>query len=340
MGFGALTAVLALAYLAAFSFLMGSPIAAEYWLRGTALVKLNLANESAEPKILFVGGSSTLFSIDTAKISKDLGRPVFNMGLHAGLPLQYHFNFAKKALRPGDIAIVIPEYGYYQRDNTNTAWFINQVMAWDAEFYRSAGLGEKLTFVADTPVSQLYNALSAKILKARILEKIPHRVSVNEAEAMGVFRAGWIGVRDANFPERRVFQYYYNNLNDHGDMNNTVGSDFPASSDYGLTGNLHQSPEAWDAISEFKAYCDSNNIKLLFGFAPIMKSGVITDNIDIVKSNLSVLVSTAAMHGVSFVDDPSAVFFDPKYFFDTDSHLNIEGRAIRSSYLKEKLSGM
>lgn len=326
-----------LIYVINYKHLLGAPIAAEYWLRGVAYVKTNLSSEVDRPKILFVGGSSTLFSIDTAGITKDLGRPVYNLGLHAGLPLQYLIDFAKKPAKSGDVVILIPEYGYYRRDNTNTAWFIDQVFAWDKSYFKHLALSERLKFIFQTPVKKVYESLYANALERNIEKKIPYRSKVSDEKVMSVFQAGWQNSKKTPFPERRFFRYYYNNLNDHGDMINTVGADYPTTGGYGLTSAMKQSADAWTSINDFKKYCDRNGIRLYLGFAPVMKADIVLKNIDSVTKNLVNLTEMASKYGIPYIDEPDSIFFDPKYFFDTDSHLNIEGKKLRSTYLAKKL---
>lgn len=337
IGFGSLTVVLAVAYFASFNFIAGAPIAAEYWLRGATHIKLTLASKAEGPKTLFVGGSSTLFSIDTAEISRATGRSVLNMGLHAGLPFDYHLSFAKRVVKPGDTIVLIPEYGYYRRDRTNTSWFINQVLSWGKDYYHDLGVTDKLRFVSETPVKQMSNAMLAKVLKKKIITKIPYRMDVSDEKVMSVFTAGWNSTRKANFPERRVFQYYYNNLNDHGDINNTVGSDSPRTGGYGLAGEFVFSSYFVNELEDFKKYSDANNIKLIVGFAPVMNDGVVTKNISLVIKNMDAIKNKVTSMGIDFVDSPNEVIYEQKYFFDTDSHLNIEGKKLRSKDLETKI---
>ena len=47
--------------------------------------KLHVLSATISPKVVLVGGSNLAFGIDSELISKSLGMPVVNMGLHAGL---------------------------------------------------------------------------------------------------------------------------------------------------------------------------------------------------------------------------------------------------------------
>ena len=134
--FMAFAMALAGVYLWQFPRILEAPVAAEYWLRGAKLIKRTLARDTKGSKVLLIGGSSTMFAIDAAALSERTGRPMINMGLHAGLPLKYHLDLAREMLRRGDTAIVIPEYRHYSAAGPNTSWFIQQVVAWDGEYFR------------------------------------------------------------------------------------------------------------------------------------------------------------------------------------------------------------
>lgn len=62
------------------------------------------------PRLVFLGGSNLAFGIDSKKISESVGLPVLNMGLHAGLGLNFILNEAKKDIKPNDVIILSTEY--------------------------------------------------------------------------------------------------------------------------------------------------------------------------------------------------------------------------------------
>lgn len=68
------------------------------------------------PKILFIGGSNLPFGLDSEKIQNDLGMPVVNFGLHAGLGLKFMFEEAKPFIHKDDIIVVVPEYHQFFGD--------------------------------------------------------------------------------------------------------------------------------------------------------------------------------------------------------------------------------
>lgn len=72
-------------------------------------------------RLVFAGGSNLAYGLDSSHIERDLGRPVVNMGLHAGLGLRYHLMTEIPYLHKGDVLVVVPEYeqfneGFYWGD--------------------------------------------------------------------------------------------------------------------------------------------------------------------------------------------------------------------------------
>ncbi len=75
--------------------------------------KLDYLDSLGSPKIVFVGGSNLAFSLDSQKVENELGIPVVNMGLHAGLGLRLMLNEATRSLHAGDIVVIVPEYEHF-----------------------------------------------------------------------------------------------------------------------------------------------------------------------------------------------------------------------------------
>ncbi|ACB50759.1 unknown [Crocosphaera subtropica ATCC 51142] len=80
------------------------------FLRGMYFEKMSLAAEvKASPRLLILGGSGAHHSIDSEVLSQKLGIPVLNMGLDGPVGLNVILPSILKAVRPGDIVLLIPE---------------------------------------------------------------------------------------------------------------------------------------------------------------------------------------------------------------------------------------
>lgn len=65
------------------------------------------------PKIILVGGSNLPFGIKSQEIEAALGMPVVDMGLHAGLGLNFILSEVEKDVYEGDVVVVSPEYHHF-----------------------------------------------------------------------------------------------------------------------------------------------------------------------------------------------------------------------------------
>lgn len=72
--------------------------------------KWRAAEQAPSPKLLVVGGSNTAFGIDSEALGEALDLPVVNLGLHAGLGLEYMLREAEGFVEGGDLVVVSPEY--------------------------------------------------------------------------------------------------------------------------------------------------------------------------------------------------------------------------------------
>ena len=89
------------------------------WIKSIYEDKVELADSvNASRRLLIVGGSGTHFGVDAVQIEEELGLPVFNIGLHAGLGLNALLASVSGEIRSGDIVLLIPEYGIITTDGT------------------------------------------------------------------------------------------------------------------------------------------------------------------------------------------------------------------------------
>ena len=116
------------AYYSAFVYQLGAPIPASYDLLNWIYLKENAAQNTAGRRVLLIGDSSALFGIDSPQLEKELGRPVVNMSLHGGLPLDWLTDFAERNVRAGDIVVMPLNWAYYARDfNKPEDWMLSLI---------------------------------------------------------------------------------------------------------------------------------------------------------------------------------------------------------------------
>src|SRR5262249_26263606 len=80
---------------------------------GASRIKQALLKAPGVNRIILIGGSNLAFGIDSEGLEACTGRPVVNMGLQAALGLDYMFEEAAAGTRPGDVALIVPEYEHF-----------------------------------------------------------------------------------------------------------------------------------------------------------------------------------------------------------------------------------
>ncbi len=85
-----------------------------FW-RGAFDRKMLWANgiqSTDESKCVFVGGSTTAFQVDAARLTREYDVPAVNFGMHAGMGSLALLRLASQALRSGDTLVVSLETGF------------------------------------------------------------------------------------------------------------------------------------------------------------------------------------------------------------------------------------
>ena len=105
-------------------------------VKDSALATLPLRHADLEatpsPRIILVAGSNICFSTDSERIQDEFNIPVINMGIHAGLGLNFILKDVESFIKGGDIVVVIPEYEHFYNDwdygNTALVSFLVDIM--------------------------------------------------------------------------------------------------------------------------------------------------------------------------------------------------------------------
>jgi len=122
----------AFAYSSGIEMIRGAPVASEAWLCDIQHRKIAALESMPAPRTICIGGSSGLYGVDAAMMSKESGSSVVNQSLHAGLPLSYHLEYAEELSQPGDTVLVHLENQYWRRPDVPTSWEIDEALAWGA----------------------------------------------------------------------------------------------------------------------------------------------------------------------------------------------------------------
>ncbi len=116
----------------------------QYWVKQNYASKEAFARRFQEQKVLIVAGSNALFGFDSALLSNAIDKPVVNMGVHAGLGMDYILQRSKRVTDPGDIVIMPMEYTFYQAEGNPSQVLSDFVIAWDKAYFKEISTFEQL----------------------------------------------------------------------------------------------------------------------------------------------------------------------------------------------------
>ncbi|OQW64943.1 MAG: hypothetical protein BVN29_11290 [Nitrospira sp. ST-bin5] len=314
-----------------FIYQLGAPVQAEYWLYDSAIVKHHLAAHTSTPKVLVLGGSSTLFGIDSKMIESELGLPTINLALHAGFSFNHAFREAQQFLQPHDQVILGIEYYRYSRNRPYDRWFTNQVMSWNTDYFWTLSWFQRATFIHSVPwhrlaagtLAQAFKAQSPVLIKRALRQ---HAQILEEHE-------------QAQHETSLAPRYLYSprNINSHGDIRFSRTTPELDDTDYGLTLPFESFNEVWDEFRAFAAYCRKKDITVWVIWAPTMKSAALNFGNPAVQAHIQKLSQELRLLHWTILGSPVDFQYEKTLFADTADHLMPEGRRTRTERILQEI---
>lgn len=283
---------------------MGARSPQEKYLNDWLELKDAAARTQEEPKILFVSGSNTLFGVDTAELSEQLGRPVINYGAHAALN-RYLFYRAEQVLQSGDVVVLPMEYTYYE-DRTYEEEYVRYIANYDPAYFRQMTLAQQATFILHFPTKDA-------------LQDVWHRIHpVTLAEGA----------------------YSVKYLNEHGDMtNNHYDKKNPEtvlrSKIKPPFRGVAPTEEARTEIRAFLSWCREHGVQVYATWPCFLYGEQAFSGHD--ATNIERIQAFYASEGVPVLGAYTDTLYDIDDFYDSTYHLNERGKAKHAAYLTELL---
>lgn len=101
-------------------------------------VKDSLMDHTPQPRIIFLGGSSVPYGINSPMIMDSLGVSVVNAGVSAGFGLKFILEEAIPHLKPGDTVVIVLEYAHLYTMMYGCAEGLGPAMLWtDFKYYHT-----------------------------------------------------------------------------------------------------------------------------------------------------------------------------------------------------------
>ena len=315
--------VASVVYYSAVLTVIDAPVPAEYWVGEMIFVKKELVKAyKGKSKIIVAGGSSTLFGIDADYASKQLGMPVINFGLHAGLRLDKIFKEVNAVIERGDLLVLALEPYYYDCAEPFSAWQVNNIVGWDHDAWKEMSYLEKGRFISSVSPTLFAHMLLADFEKKFYPSAVSDRLAtMDQSKVLSRFHSRVI---------TSSFEYSAYQLDHLGDMQQAEGAKFSGKS-FDVRRPLHICDGTKKRLMEFVNGMRGKGVQVYFANTPYIASSVSMDEIEKGEAGF---VEDLSSVGV-MIDQRKDVFFDRKYFFNTDLHLNTEGRRLRTnSFIK------
>ena len=278
----------------------------EQSLYAASLDKHRLLQTQAAPRMIFVGGSSMAFGLDSGRVAGRCGYHPVNMGLIMATGLELMLQEVSPWVRPGDVVVLSPEYQLLER------------------YYH--GEPEYLARLLECHPS-LLRALSWSQLKELLDRGYLHHTGRVLRTVGGQFEGILDGITNA-YNHRGAF-------NANGDV----------IAHHGVQGHREQrgrvefnaSPIALAAVehlNRFHAECQAKGVRVFFSHPPYEKAWFDVQFAAISKADRFLRERLT----IPFLDSAEEMTFPSEQMFDTEYHLNLDGIRRRSNLMAERLT--
>ncbi len=254
-------------------------------------------NSIKSPRLIFAGGSNLAFGINSEKIQSETGLPVVNMGLHAGLGLEFILEELKRSVRQGDIVYLSPEYYLDLKGDFKLKRYTGQFFPEANSYYQS------------NPLKDGMQEIKIHIEKTR-----------NEIKAFRFNNPA----TDKN-AKNEISVYSRKAFNKYGDVVAHLGQAKPEIIN-DRTALQYRYWEGIKVLNEFNDFAKANKVKVFFVY-PNYPQSEYEKNKKAIKGLAADLAKDLT---IEIINRPEDFLYDDTLFFDTIYHLSKEGREKRT----------
>lgn len=274
--------------------------------------KYRLLNETDEPKVVVVGGSSVAFGLDSALMSRHLGMEVVNFGLYANLGTKLMMDLSRANINEGDIVVLAPELN----DQTLSLYF-NAESALQAA---DGNIGMLKNIDTDN-----YGAMLGALWKF-------------VADKAEYIREGRAPVTDGAY-SKECFNEYGDNIYDRPyNVTSYTAKTITLDYSYDKSDGIQTEYEDFvDYVREYSSFCKRRGASVYFSFAPMNEIALTDYN---TKENIYAFyenLSEALGKDCTLISNINDYIMDEGYFFDSEFHLNNSGVTVRTVRLTDDI---
>lgn len=262
-----------------------------------------IAENVKSSKILMVSGSSSLFGVDTEKMSKVLNYPVINLSVHAGLGLDYILYDAEKNINNNDIVILPIEYGIYYEDKLSETRSL-QIWQNDKEYFDRMLFIDKIELLYAIPIDLIKKVVGTYI----------------------------------DIPIKNEDKLAYITINKNGDTIYNLGTEEKVVriKEPFNKNKIYLDESTRQTIMDFLNYCKAKNVKVFVTYPPYYYKQKYFDGYNLEQVN-KINDFWKEQDVIILGQYTDFIYTDKNDFYDTEYHLNIKGREKRTEKLIELL---
>ena len=268
--------------------------------------KVRLLDETPSPRLILVGGSGAAFGVDSCLLEEALpDYHVVNFGMYAALGTSAMLDLSKSRVREGDLVILLPE----ESPQTFSDFFDPDIL-WQ-------GLDGAFSLLSDLPAEK----------QEKLLGAFPS------------FAAGKLRYTvQGSFPEGGEV-YRRSSFNEKGDLvnaaceRNIMPGGFDPATPVVLTKELAEESFC-QLLNDYASELSGKGAEVFFAFCPANAGGVQAGSPEELYDALSRQLS------FPLIGDPRDSLLEPEWFYDTNFHLNLSGRAVYTRALLSSLKAM
>lgn len=316
-----------LAILVPFLFLMGVaallPSQHSNWYNAALDDKVARLDSIEGEKLVFVGGSSVAFGLDSELLETYMDMPVVNFGLYADLGTKIMLDLSEDAIGEGDIVVLAPEL-----DPQTLSMFFNGLSTWRA-------IDDEISLITRLKMENMSSMWGS--LWGFAKSKLKYFVSGKPEDPSGVYNS--------------------KNLNAWGDIRYVDANGNSLRSSNVMGGNYYQehtpidpSITVWDEtfldyVNDYIARIEAKGATVYYAYCPMNRLAVTDENGDcIILGDLPTAkiaayeAALAASLDCEILGSFADYTYPLEYFYDSNFHLNSAGVAHHTRNLLRDLA--
>lgn len=258
------------------------------------------------PRIIFVGGSSTSFGVNSKEVGEAFNIPATNLALVAGLGLDFMLNEAEEKARKGDIIVLSSEIYLFREGDYELKKYTVKCCA-DAKRYFTENYIKDLTGVRFKQIKNNFAYLAKQLMR----RPTPPDTGTNYTDA---------------FTHRTDF-------NEYGDQIGHIGKRPPAKLFYIADYYPYKYYEGIPRINKFVDAVNKKGAKVYFIYHAYARSAYELNKATIARYSADMKKDLKC----PVLGTPEDFVYDDNQFFDTALHLLTEAREVRTKRLIELL---